>query len=212
MIKFNKTHGSLIPRESFNVDVDTKKLREVNTRILGGGASQNFAAFKLIEYYIAYERPEYVVEIGSQKGGLSVYIGTIAAVTEQFLFHTFEINKSRDWSNREVEGSGHWFEKMESISPYCKSHEMNIFSRDTYNYINEYVSQYKSFIICDGGDKPRELALYSTLMKTGDTVMVHDFGNEITDSDIDYSIFEEYVPFSTRFTDNATLFKLLRKK
>ena len=40
----------------------------------------------------------------------------------------FEINKDRDWNNRIVEGVGHWFEKMETLSPYCKSYEGNIFS------------------------------------------------------------------------------------
>lgn len=212
MQTFNDLHGSAINRNSFNVDITTQTLQEINTRILGGGASQSFAALKLLEYYIAYEKPQYVVEIGSQKGGLSVYLGTIACATEQFIFHTFEIDKSRDWYNRENEGVGHWFEKMESISPFCKSFERNIFTQDTYSFINDFVSKYKTLIICDGGNKPREVALYSTLLKSGDMIMAHDYGNEITDSDINFNVLSEHEPFCTRFVENKTLFKTFIKK
>jgi len=204
MINFHKTHGTAIDKNTFNVDVD---LLKVNTRLLGGGASQNFAALKLLEHYIAYEHPQYVVEIGSQKGGLSVYLGTVACATQQFLFHTFEINKSQAWNDRTNEGIGHWFETMESISPYCKSHEVDIFSKATYDYINQFASKYKTLIICDGGDKRREVKLYSGLLKTNDIIMAHDFGNEIYDEDIDKTVLMEHQPFCQRFVRNNTLFK-----
>lgn len=208
-IKFNKEHGTAISKNSFNVDI---KLQEVNTRILGGGASQNFAALKLLEYYIAYEKPEYVVEIGSQKGGLSVYLGTIACATEQFIFHTFEIDKNKDWYNRENEGVGHWFEKMETISPFCKSIEGNIFSEEIFNFIKSYVDKYKTIIICDGGNKPREISLYTEVLKTGDIIMAHDYNIEINDSHIDFGQLEEHQPFCKRFVEAKTLFKTFVKK
>jgi hypothetical protein len=208
---FNNKHGISIPKNNFNTSIDCDSMRYVNTRILGGGASQNFAAFKLLENYIAYEKPEYVVEIGSQKGGLSVYLGTIACVTEQFIFHTFDISKS-DWNNRENEGVGHWFEKMESICPFCKSFESDIFSEFSYNLISENIKKYKTLIICDGGNKPKEIQIFSTLLKSGDMIMAHDFGHEIFDHHVDYNILQPHEPFNQRFIDNKTLFKTFIKK
>jgi cephalosporin hydroxylase len=205
-MNFNRDHGTAIPKNDFNQNIDCESIKNVNTRILGGGASQNFVAFKLLENYIAYEKPEYVVEIGSQKGGLSVYLGTIACVAEQFLFHTFDITKS-DWNNRAHEGAGHWFEKMESICPFCKSFESDIFSKYSYNLIFENIKKYKTLIICDGGNKAKEVYMYSSLLKSGDMIMAHDFGHEIFDQNINYNILQPHEPFNQRFIDNKTLFK-----
>jgi cephalosporin hydroxylase len=210
-MNFYYSHGTAIPKQNFNQNIDCESLKSVNTRILGGGASQNFTAFKLLEHYIAYEKPEYVVEIGSQKGGLSVYLGTIACVTEQFIFHTFDITKS-DWNNREHEGAGHWFEKMESICPYCKSFESDIFSEFALNIISENIKKYKTLIICDGGNKAKEVYMFSPILKSGDMIMAHDFGHEIFDHHIDYNILQSHEPFNQRFVDNKTLFKTFVKK
>jgi len=213
-LQFHQTHGCLIDKEvGFNIDVGLKELRQINTRIMGGGSSQGYAAFKLLEHYIAYENPHYVVEIGSQKGGLSVFLGTMACASEQFLFHTFEINKNRDWYNREVEGVGHWFEKMETISSHCKSFEGNIFSEEIFELIKNISSQCKTLIICDGGDKIKELEMYSKILKPGDAIMAHDFPDEngrgeITDNDVDYTFLKKLEPWNKRFEENGTLFKM----
>ena len=205
-MNFNYGHGTGIPKENFNQTVDCESLRSVNTRILGGGASQNFSAFKLLEHYITYENPQYVVEIGSQKGGLSVYLGTMACVTEQFLFHTFDISK-KDWYNREHEGAGHWFEKMETLCSFCKSFEFDIFSKQAIDIILSNIAKYKTLIICDGGDKPKELFVFSKYLKSGDMIMAHDFGSEIFDHHVDFNLLRPHEPFNQRFIDNKTLFK-----
>ena len=217
-LNFHKTHGIVIDKENgFNINVGLKELRQINTRIMGGGSSQGFAAFKLLEHFIVYDKIEYVVEIGSQKGGMSVFLANMAGASEQFLFHTFEINKNQDWYNREVEGVGHWFEKLETISPYIKSFEGNIFSQGMYNHIKEISSNYKALIICDGGDKIKELEMYSSVLKPGDTIMAHDFPDErgyaeIRDEDVNYNVLKTYEPWNTRFVENGTLFKVFTLK
>jgi len=211
MLNFNKLHGNAFSENHFNFDVDCDALMSVNTRILAGGASQAFSAFKLLENLIVTEKPEYVVEIGSQKGGLSVYLATTACVSEQFLFHTFEINKTA-WYDRANEGAGHWFEKMETICPYCKSFEMNIFSEIARDIIIENIKKYKTLIISDGGNKPLEIQIYSQFLKPGDLIMGHDFGIEIHDFMIDKTVLEEFQPWSDRFMNSGTTFKVFKKK
>lgn len=41
-----------------------------------------------------------------------------------------------------------------------------------------------ALIICDGGDKPKELHLYAPLLRPGDVMVGHDYGNEYTDAAI----------------------------
>lgn len=38
-----------------------------------------------------------------------------------------------------------------------------------------------ALIICDGGDKPKELKLYAPLLRTGDVLIGHDYHNEYSD-------------------------------
>lgn len=42
-----------------------------------------------------------------------------------------------------------------------------------------------AFILCDGGDKRRDLAAYAPLVRPGDLIAVHDFGKEIHGGDVD---------------------------
>lgn len=41
-----------------------------------------------------------------------------------------------------------------------------------------------ALIICDGGDKPRELHLYAPLLRAGDVLLGHDYHNEYVDDAI----------------------------
>ena len=41
-----------------------------------------------------------------------------------------------------------------------------------------------ALIICDGGDKPKELHLYAPLLREGDVMIGHDYHNEYTDAAI----------------------------
>jgi cephalosporin hydroxylase len=41
-----------------------------------------------------------------------------------------------------------------------------------------------ALIICDGGDKPRELHLYAPLLRAGDVMLGHDYHNEYEDAAI----------------------------
>ena len=41
-----------------------------------------------------------------------------------------------------------------------------------------------ALIICDGGDKPKELHLYAPLLRAGDVMVGHDYHNEYSDEHI----------------------------
>lgn len=207
---FNKEHGNLIGTKYANRNFLLNDLTEVNQRYLGGGMSQNYVTTYLFEYLMQERRFEYVCEIGSQKGALSLFWANMAGSTEQFYFDTFEINKNQDWYNRPAEGVGHWFEKLETISPFIKSHEMDIFSDDAKEIIVEKINKYKTLIICDGGNKEAEFASFAPLLKPDDCIAVHDLNVEVFPYQLNLTGFLEdtYHPY---FQKNNTLFGIYKK-
>lgn len=183
---FNANHGSAIKSGPKELSVDD--MLSINQRCIGGGMSQNYAALYFFEYFIRDNGIRCFIEIGTQKGALSLYLANMAAVTEQFVFVTTDISHF-DLYDRSVEGVGAWLEQI------SRQHERYIW---TYNYDCfgiEFLSLVKDtwiaddslhpmVVFCDGGDKIREFKTFSKMVRSGDFVIVHDWGDEITFKDI----------------------------
>lgn len=191
-------------------------LKIINRRYMGAGMSQSYSAIYFFEYLYESFRFEYIVEIGSQKGALSTYFANLAGITESVFFDTFEINPNQDWYHREVEGAGHWFNKLVSVCPFIHSYHQNIFTKDSYHHIKSNVDQFKSFIFCDGGNKIREFNLYSTILKSGDVIGVHDWNIEINNTDIQQAIeqcnLEPIINFNNSADQLGTNIQVFQKK
>jgi len=178
----NEVHGSsdLLNKQIFkDKPMTADHLASINHKFLGGGMSQNYFAIPWFEYYFDIHKFEYIVEIGSQKGCLSTYLANFAGITEQCFFETYEIDPNKDWYERKYEGCGHWYEKLAEISPFINFYHDDIFKEDSINHIKENISQFKTFIFCDGGNKPQEFNTLAPLLKQGDCIAVHDWGHEI---------------------------------
>lgn len=189
-MEFNKEHKSNIyPIQHYVEQIQNEKvLFCIPNRACGAEMYQTFTTLLFFELYIEYHKFNYVVELGSSKGGLSVYLANTASSTEQFLFHTFEIDKDSWWYNRPIGGVGHWFEKLETISPYIKSFQMDVFGDEAKNIIRTNMVEYKTLIFCDGGNKVNEFNYYSQFLKPGDCIVTHDWNTEISQSDIQDSL------------------------
>ena len=163
--------GKNIDRNNFaNTQIIPNDMFTICQRFMGGGMSQNFGALMVLEHYNSVHDFQYVIEIGSEKGALSTYLANLAAITERFFFETYEIEKESRWYNREEEGAGHWFEKLEEISPFIVSFESDIFSDEVYGHIKEnmHENNLKTLIFCDGGNKIKELEMYTPILKFED--------------------------------------------
>lgn len=178
-----------------------EKLKGINQKYIGGGMSQNYFAIPWFEYYFDNHKFQYMVEFGSQKGRLSTYFANYAGVCEDMFFDTYEINPDKDWKNRTLEGCGHWFEKLADISPYINYFHDNVFSESTMRHVSENISQFKSLIFCDGGDKAREFNTYAQFCKVGDCMIVHDWNVELKIENISHAVqqygFEKDEPFAS---------------
>jgi hypothetical protein len=139
----------------------------------------------ILEHYIAYYDFDYVVELGSAYGALSTYMANMAGASERFIFETYDCFRDGHWSNKPMGGIGHWFDKVSTLSPLINSFNKDVFSDEVKQHILETSKNRKTLILCDGGDKVKEFALYSPILKGEDCLMVHDWGVEINQSDID---------------------------
>ena len=160
-------------------------VKYVCAKLFNGGMHQNCMASVILEHYIAYYDFDYVVELGSAYGALSTYIANMAGASERFIFETYDCFRDGHWSNKPMGGIGHWFDKLSTLSPLINSFNKDVFSDEVKKHIIETSKNRRTLILCDGGDKVKEFALYSPILKEGDCIMVHDWGVEINQSDID---------------------------
>ena len=171
-------HGSAILKEQKQLSIDD--MLSLNHRMMGGGMSQTYSALYFLEYYIRDHEFSLVIEIGTQKGALSLYLANMAAVTEQFHFITVDIT-DKDYRSRPDEGVGHWLDKLEEI---CPDH-IEVITDDCFSpHFTDMLSigiknDEKVLIFCDGGDKKRELDVFGGIIKTSDHILVHDWGMEL---------------------------------
>jgi hypothetical protein len=187
----NDIHAAsdLIPKQMHkDKALDINDVARINQKFMGGGMSQNYFSIPWFEYYFDIHAFEYMVEFGSQKGCLSTYFANYAGVTEKMFFDTFEFKPETSWYVREYEGCGHWYEKLAEISPYINYFHQDVFSDETKTHIVDNISEFKTFIFCDGGDKAREFNMYAPLLKEGDCIAVHDWGQEIFHSNIAHTL------------------------
>ena len=183
---------------------------------MGGGMSQNYLSIPWFEYYFDTHNFEYMVEVGSQKGCLSTYFANFAGITEKMFFETYELFPDKDWSTREYEGVGHWYEKLADLSPYINYFHDDIFSDSVKEHIIENIAEFKTFIFCDGGDKAKEFNTYAPLLKSGDRIAVHDWNQEIFHHQIEEVIQEHGLepdePFATSAQQFHTWIMPFKKK
>jgi cephalosporin hydroxylase len=211
---FNENHGALIPKMQKQLTID--EMLSINHRFMGGGMSQNYAALFFFEYFIRDNEIRFMLEIGTQKGALSLYLANMAGVTEQFIFWTCDISTA-DFMNREIEGTAHWFRDIDNLRPDL----IRFICTDCFNpeFISEVkfmVSQYKTLIFCDGGNKRKELDVFGGLLKPQDLIVVHDWGMEIYGPEsaeiMGRHNLEYYKPYSDWAIQLRTLLMPFKKK
>ena len=110
-----------------------------------------------------------ILEIGVEHGGLAALLHTyahtngltyrgidIALAALDVRLHDADIVERDAWARETVDELARWIAAMPA----------------------------PALIICDGGDKPRELKLYAPLLRPGDVLLGHDYHNEYGDEAI----------------------------
>lgn len=102
-----------------------------------------------------------IIEIGTNKGGLSIWLSDHSPQNCKIL--TIDINKNYIEFDPE-EYSNVIFEELDCFSP--KGH----------NLIKNWIEKNnQTLILCDGGEKNDEFKIFSKYLKTNDIIMLHDY-------------------------------------
>lgn len=100
-----------------------------------------------------------IIEIGTFTGAFTYYLSTISK--EDCKIYSWDINESY----REI----HNIPKTEFILDNC-------FSPSSINRIDSIIKTGdRVLFLCDGGDKELEFSLFSSYLKSGDVIMLHDY-------------------------------------
>lgn len=105
-------------------------------------------------------RPKHIIEFGTGAGGLSIFIGIWAKINGAN-FRTYDSSDQRYY--------GELFNALK-IEYICY---------DIFHHVDEIFSHIQqpgvTLVLCDNGDKHRELQTFSQGLKIGDFIMMHDY-------------------------------------
>jgi hypothetical protein len=146
----------------------------VGLSFVGQYAATNFYCFHVIsKVLMEYPNLGSIIELGTFAGVMTMYLGLWGAKLG-IPVHTFDFepNLSKDvWPV---------FEKLG-----IQTHWIDIYSERGIREVLDAVGKEPTYLVCDGGDKPREIGLFPRMLPTGSVVSVHDWGDEIKELDTD---------------------------
>jgi len=120
-------------------------------------------AFTTLYENIKDDLPDIIIELGSDYGGLTNLLAD-HNISKNAAIHTYDINESRFVSHNDkitFHGGDMW---VQTIS------------------IHELIqNSNRALVLCDGGDKRREFAVFQASLRSDDIIMAHDY-SATTDS------------------------------
>jgi cephalosporin hydroxylase len=140
---------------------------------LGVSCSLTWYDLGAIAHILQGARIRAVLEIGVEHGGLAAYLAAYCHATKACTYRGIDITlNALDWHVRTDMG--------EAIL------ERDAWSDATVAEVRAWLAAVPApaLIICDGGDKPKELKLYAPLLRTGDVLIGHDYHNEYGDTEL----------------------------
>lgn len=119
----------------------------------------------LVEWIFA-ENPhlESVVELGCARGLTTLYLSMIVLLRKGQL-HSFDVNQPD--------------QRYQVLWPGCVTfHRMDVL-KEQHPVVVKFASRPNTLVICDNGDKVRELELYASVLAPSSIIVAHNFGAEV---------------------------------
>ena len=191
---------------------------ESRTDYKGIMVQQNPNVFNEFEKFFKKEKFDYIIEIGTSYGGLSLFLHD-QSIPHKFNFITYDWSgfKGGSWNGRRFTLKENFNNKI----PF-DFRDKNVFEDSTIKEISEILINNKCLLLCDGGDKPKEFRIFSKYLTNGSYIMAHDYARdkdyfnreikgkvwdwlEIQDSDIQLSIDKENLIKSSYYDDFSSV-------
>lgn len=108
-----------------------------------------------------------IVELGTDHGGLALFFG----------LHMFVRNGRVLTLDIAPAMSNEWHRLANLLG--VEFRKRDIWDTKTVVEVSAFISSGRALIFIDGGDKPKELTLYTPYAKKNDLIMIHDYASEI---------------------------------
>lgn len=133
------------------------------TLCMGLDMNQNRMAVPVWSYAMEKYPPQRIIEIGSYNGGFALALA-FAGWNEGVTVYSYDVMEAPK-------------EEWRDLARFLQVHFLlgNCFGLE--EEIRQLVQQPGvTFLLCDGGDKPREFNTFAKHLKPGDVIAAHDFG------------------------------------
>lgn len=143
---------------------------------LGQEMQQEWADLPIWERFFNDNPIKTFVELGTGLGGMSIFFA-LQCYQRHIYFHTFDNQKFYQFDH----GVPVLLDLLSTV------HFMDIFKDDGLVNVIELIrdSPHPIALFCDDGDKPKEFRTFAPLLDPGDFVIVHDWGTEIFQKDLE---------------------------
>jgi len=134
-------------------------------------AQQNPNAFQMFDKFFNENQFDFVIEIGTSFGGFSLYLYE-QSIQHGWDFITYDYSKFKNgiWSDRRRDLKNIWDGELK-----FDFRDKDVFHQDTIDEISHIIKNNKCLVLCDGGDKPKEIQIYSQYLQSGSYIMGHDY-------------------------------------
>ncbi len=141
----------------------------LNSTFAGEEIAQRWSDLFIFERTFQEFKPDLIIELGTYLGSLTHFLSLHG--------HVWTIDNMK----RNIK-------KYDNVSYNIG----DVFFSNIRDDIEGLIQNHKQiFFFCDNGKKIQEFHLYAPLLKKGDIIFVHDWGNEITANDIYETILNE---------------------
>lgn len=146
-----------------------------NSSFCGVPIAQHWADLALWETFLNdHSEIEMIVEIGTWCGGMSLFL-LMQCLQRDMKFQTFDAVKHSCLSVPLAE-------TLRLTRHFCQG---DVFGDVLLDLKTLLSSKAIKVLFCDGGDKPQEFRTFVPHLRPGDFVVVHDYGVEFVDTDIE---------------------------
>lgn len=142
---------------------------EWGSKFAGVNLSCNYFVFDIMSRLVE-ENPQIqlICELGTHTGGMAIYL-SIEALRKKIPFHTFEKDKQITRETNDL------LEKLGATQ-----HIYDVFEYP--DKVIAIIQEQPTFLICDGGDKMKEVEKFLGYLKVGSVISCHDYPLEVTDA------------------------------
>ena len=138
-------------------------------RLFGAVMGQSFPALFVFEWLLNLYPFDYIIEVGTGCGGLSMYLAYQAKI-RGLGYSTYDaMDRTNDKKNFMTHNP------PKDVGKYLNKNKKNVFDQKTIDEISTIMKDNRILFYTDNGAKPKEVATYSAFLKKGDVMGTHDW-------------------------------------